>query len=158
MATMAPNEELPRGPLEKNGSNVRRAGYIGAIVVNFIVLYVMHHLLVWGVPFVTPAFADVLWAIDLSIQATIVANLLYLFYDERWFRGLLQIGLTVIALLVAAILYARFPFDFGAASWNQLAQFGLLLVMFALVIATIVQVVVEVVEVIRGPFNQSTPA
>ena len=155
MATMAPNEQLPRRRWGENRSDVRRAGYIGAVVVNCVVLYVMHHLLAWGVPFVTPAFADVLWAIDLSIEATIVANLLYLFYDERWFRGLLQIGLSVIALLVTAILYARFPFDFGVASWNQLAQFGLLLVMFALVIATVVQIVVEAVELIRGPFNQS---
>jgi hypothetical protein len=123
----------------------RRAGYVGSIVVNVIWYYIAHNLLRWGVPFLTPAFANVLWAIDLSIGATILANALFLAYDERWFRRLLQIFLTGLAFVVTATLYGVFPFDFGDPMWNSLASFCLFAVMIATVLATLVQLVVFVV-------------
>jgi hypothetical protein len=130
----------------------RRAGYAAAIIVNALLLYVAHHLLAWGVPFVTPAFADVLWAIDLSVTATILANAVYLAYDARWFRQLTQLGLSGLAFVVAAVLYAAFPFDFGTASWNDLGHLALLLVMLALILAMIVQAVVLLIGLIRRGF------
>jgi len=127
----------------------RTLNYVVSIVVNAIVLYIDNHLLAWGVPFITPAFGDVLWAIDLSIWATIIANALFLAYDAQWFRELAQIVLSGIALGVTAILYARFPFDFGSATLNDLASVGLLLVMFALIVAIIVQAVIFFADLAR---------
>jgi hypothetical protein len=134
---------------QEQHTRARRAGYVGTIVVNAIMLYVAHHLLVWEVPFVTPAFADVLWAIDLSLWATIVANVLFLGYDAAWFRHLVQIGLSGIAFLVTTQLYAFFPFDFGAPAWNDGARLALVLVMAAIILAIIVQAIVLVVDLTR---------
>jgi hypothetical protein len=134
------------------GARGRRAGYVAAIVVNAVLLYVAHHLLAWQVPFVAPSFGDVLWAIDLSFTSTIVANAVCLAYDARWFRNLTQLGLSGLAFVVAAVLYGIFPFDFGTATWNELAHLGLLLVMGALIIAMLVQTVVILTNLIRRDF------
>jgi hypothetical protein len=130
----------------------RRAGYVIAIIVNALLLYIAHHLLAWGVPFVTPGFGDVLWAVDLSMTTTIVTNAVHLAYDAPWFRDLTQLGLSGLAFVVAALLYAVFPFDFGAATWSDLGHLALLLVMLALVVAMIVQTVVLLIGLIRRGF------
>lgn len=151
MNATAPDGAPNLGRIEEPGrERGRRAGYVASIVINFVWLYVAHHLLDWKVPFLTPAFADVLWAIDLSLEATILANLTFLVYDARWFRGLVQIGLTGIAFVVTAILYSWFPFDFGTPVGNELAHLGLVLVMVCLAIAVVVQTIVLIVEQVRG--------
>jgi hypothetical protein len=114
-------------------------GYIIAIIVNVILLYVIHHLLEWNVFFVTERFSEVLWALDLSLQATILANLLFLVYDAAWFKHLAQIILNLLSILATFLLYWVFPFDFGLAWWNQLVKFALLLAIVAMGIAIIVE-------------------
>ncbi len=126
----------------------RRAGYVAAIVINAIMIYIVEHLLAWNVPFLLPSFAGVVWAIDLSLWATIVANVFYLMYDARWFRDAVQIVLNAIAFVVSSILYATFPFDFGATG-NDLGRLFILFIMGCLVLATIVQVVMLVVDLVR---------
>ena len=119
--------------------NPLRFGYIIAIVVNALLLYVIHHLLDWNVFFVTERFSEVLWALDLSLQATILANLLFLVYDAAWFKHLAQIVLNLLSILATFILYWVFPFDFGLAWWNQLVKFALLLAIAGMAIAIIVE-------------------
>jgi hypothetical protein len=132
-------------PTDEERVRARRASYVGSIVVNAIWYYVAHNLLRWDIPFLTPSFASVLWAIDLSIGASIVANALFLAYDERWFRRLLQIVLTGLAFVATSTLYGVFPFEFGDPMWNSLASFCLFVVMIATALAMLVQLVVLVV-------------
>jgi hypothetical protein len=127
----------------------RQAGYIAAIVVNAILLAVAHSLLGWHVPFITPGWADVLFAIDLSLGGTIVANALYVSYDERWFRDLIKIALTVLSFVACLVVVQVFPFDFGDPLMNWLTHLAGILVVFALAIAMIIQTIVWIVEQIR---------
>jgi hypothetical protein len=131
---------------EEERAQGRRAGYVAAIVVNGLLMYAAHHLLAWGVPFVTPAFADILWAIDLSLLASIVVNGAFLGYDARWFRNLGQIGMTAVSIYVGTIIYAIFPFDFGSDGLNEALRTVAFCVIFALAIALVVQIVVFFVD------------
>jgi hypothetical protein len=110
-------------------------------VVSAIMLYASHHLLEWGVPFLTPAFADVLWAIDLSLGATIVANALFIAYDAAWFKHLTKTALHIFALVFAYTLYRVFPFAFEPLWWNDVVGVLLVVVMLATTIAAIVHLV-----------------
>jgi hypothetical protein len=123
--------------------------YSIAIVLNAILLYVAHHLLAWGAPFLTPAFEEVLWAIDLSLGATIVANGAFMAYDAGWFRHLGETVLDLLALLSVYTIYRVFPFQFDDPWWYDGATLTLLLLMFAIVIATIVNAGKAVVDGIR---------
>jgi hypothetical protein len=143
-----------RRPTEEERARARQAGYVASIVVNAILLVIAHSLPGWGIPFLTPAFADVLWAIDLSLGTTIIANALYFAYDARWFRGLTLIGLTGLSLLSTVVLYRVFPFDFGDASGDDLARLALTMVIFAIVIAIIVQIIAWFAKLVRGALGQ----
>jgi hypothetical protein len=126
----------------------RHAGYVASVVIDVLLLYAAHNLLAWGVAFVTPAWAEVLWAVDLSLQASIVANALFLVYDAAWFRNLAGVATTGTGLLAGYELYRVFPFELGR--WSDLARLGLLAVLVALGIALVVVAVTALVEIAGG--------
>ncbi len=105
----------------------RTSGYVAAIVVNAGILYVARHLLEWSWPdFVTPAWAEVLDVVTVSLVATIVANLAFLVYDHRWFRSLALAVTSGVGLLATLRVYQVFPFDFSMVDidptpWVKLA-------------------------------------
>jgi len=124
-----------------NGTEACRRGYVAALVVNAVLLYAAHHLLEWGVPFITPAFDDALWAVTLSLGATLVANALFIAYDAVWFRHVAQVALDGLALLSVYTLYHVFPFAFDAAWLNDCVSIALLFTMIAIATSLTVQVV-----------------
>src|ERR1700674_330882 len=112
--TQAAHPAARAAPDARARAGARSGGYLLAIVINVLLLYVVHHVVAWDVRFITPAWNDVLWAVDLSLQATIVANVLFLIYDARWFHSLVQAVPAGIAVLSLWWMYQVFPFDFGS--------------------------------------------
>jgi hypothetical protein len=131
---------------DETRERARKAGYVAAVVVNAIVLAIAHDLPTWRVPFITPAFGDVLWAMDLSLGATIVANSVFFAFDPAWFRNLVQIVLNALALVAGIALYRVFPFDFGNQFANDLIRLAALGVVVALAIAIVVETVSLLVD------------
>ena len=126
-----------------------RPGYAMAIVVNVAVLFVANNLLEWDlIPFLTGDFTRVLWIIDVSLLATVVVNLAYLWYDPAWFKSMCQICLGGISMLVSTRMLQVFPFDFTGYQfdWEPVARF----VMILAVIAVGIGIVVEVVKLARS--------
>jgi hypothetical protein len=146
---IAHGREVGRGRTDDARQNWRQAGYIGAVVFNAIFLAIAHNLVNWHLPFITPAWDDVVWAIDLSVGGSIVANAVFMGYDERWFRTLVQIPVTMLALVAWITVVQVFPLNFGDTLANDMAHFVGVLVAFALVIAIVVQVIVWIVEQTR---------
>lgn len=126
-----------------------RPGYAMAIVVNAALLFVANNLLDWDlIPFLTGDFTRVLWIIDVSLLATIVVNLVYLWYDPVWFKSVCQTCLGGISMLVSIRMLQVFPFDFTGYQfdWEPVARF----VMILTVIAVGIGIVVEVVKLVRS--------
>ena len=135
---------------KQRGDHVKRkgrtGGYIAAIVVNFVILYVFNNLLSWQVPFLTQDWVAPLAFFNVAIVATIGANIVFLAYDSPWFRHLVQAGLSVLGFLAVYMVWAVFPFDFPAEIWNLLGHIVLALIMVGLGIG----IVVDVVKVVIG--------
>jgi hypothetical protein len=114
-------------------------------VVDLLLLYCAQHVLEWGVPWFTPAWEDVLWAVNLSLVVSIAGSALLLAYDAPWFRRVVEMTTTGLALLASYWMYVVFPFDFGAL--DTVMRFALAALTMALAIATIVVTVLAVVEI-----------
>lgn len=97
----------------------RRAGYIVAVIINVLLLIVVQNILDWDVlPFLTDRFEQVVPWVTLSLIATIVANLIYLFKDAQAVRSTGGIVTNLISLIVTYQIYQVFPFDFSAYDFN----------------------------------------
>jgi hypothetical protein len=127
---------------------VHSHGYLGSIVINALLLYAVGHLVDWQIGWITPAWSDVVWALSLSLEVSIAANALFLVYDHDWFRYPLLASCSLVALQAAYVLYVVFPFDFGIA-WNDIARLGLLALILAIAIGTLVTVVLAVLHLAR---------
>jgi hypothetical protein len=140
-------------PMVTTTSDVaRRSGYVIAIAVNVVMLYVVNNLLAWNIlPFLTDDFGRVLWLIDVSLLATIMVNFVYVAYDQRWFRSLGQIGLNLISLVVAVRMYQVFPFDFTGLTfdWTQIAR----VVIIFTILGTAIGAMVEAFKLARAAAN-----
>ena len=125
--------------MEKEHGRPGKSKYIAALIVNVILIYVFNKLLAWGVPFLTSDFSGVLWAINLSLGATILVNLMWLIFDPGWFLHLGQIFLNLIAILVLFLIFAVFPFTFAAGGWAFWVKVALIVAMVGVGIGTIVE-------------------
>jgi len=118
----------------------KNSEFIGAIIVNIIILYIVNNLLGWKISFIAPTWTQVLFILNLSIVANILANIGFLIYQRGWFRSLAQIILNIIGFVVAYVFYVVFPFIIQT-EWIAIAlKILIILAMVAFVIATIVEV------------------
>lgn len=122
-------------------SGARRVGYVVTIIVNFILLFVFNNLLNWRVPFLTESFVTPLLFFNASFAAGIIGNALFLIYDARWIRHIVQIILNVISFAAIYVLFNVFPFNFPSELWDLVAQIVLILTLVGISIGTIVEVV-----------------
>lgn len=122
-----------------------RSAYWVAIVINAILLFVAHNLLNWDVGFVTEEFSAVLWVIDLSLGATIAANIVFLFYDPAWFRHLTQVALNAVAFVAIYTIFTVFPF-----ALSGLADLAVRIALIAAMVGLGIGTIVEVVQLVLG--------
>ncbi len=141
-----------RTPKTKSAAPGKQFGYTLAALINLALVYVVHNLLVWDVaPFLTDDFEKVLPIITVSLVATAVMNVLYLFYDARWFKSFTQIGLLGISIAATARLLQVFPFDFSdyEFDWATLVK----VVMIIAIVGAAIGVITEFVKLARAVSN-----
>jgi hypothetical protein len=129
-------KELPPAP--------RRFGYLMSILVNLVLIYVVNNLQNWHISFLTDRFSACLWAIDLSLGASIFVNFIFLFFDRRWFRNLMQSLASIFSLISIYIFWRVFPLDISAST-ARLVNFGLII----LLVLTLISILSEVLNSIR---------
>jgi len=138
------------GPTQSSTS--RRFGYAVAVAVNAAILVVVNNILEWGwFPWLTDDFELVLPLVNLSLVATILANIAYMAYDAAWFKSICEIGQLSISIAVAIRTFRVFPFDFAAYTWDWEATTRLTIVVaiVAMFIAIIVHVVRLIMELVH---------
>jgi hypothetical protein len=129
---MTPEKKRP-------GRATRRFGYAVAVLVNLAILLVVNRWPGWeAVPFLTGDTEQVLGIVNASIIAGVVANVLYLAADPRWFKGVGDIVTTAIGLAATVRVWQVFPFDFGSGSaWDTVARVLLVIAMVGSVIGIV---------------------
>lgn len=132
-----------------NEKEPKTSEFIGAIIANVILLYIVNNLLSWNLSFIAPSFQDVLWIFNISIVATIIGNIIFLIYHPGWFRSIIRIILNILGFMVAYYLYTVFPF-ISSNNWVIYSvKFALIVVMVVMVIVTIVEVVKLILRTIK---------
>jgi hypothetical protein len=87
-------------------------------------LHGVGHVLEWQIGWITPAWSDAVWALNLSLEVSLAANAVFFLHDHDWFRYPVLVVCSLAALQALFVLYALFPFDFGG-SRNDIAWLAL---------------------------------
>jgi hypothetical protein len=127
--------------MEKQATAGKKFGYIVSMLVNAALIYVFNNLLAWNIPYLLPTFEGCLWAIHLSLSATIFVNFIYIFFDVNWFHSLMQVFLNIFSWTSIYFIYSIFPFDFPASLWAQVVKIALLVLLMVIPIGTLVELI-----------------
>jgi hypothetical protein len=126
----------------------RRAGYVVAIIFNIAVLVVVNNILAWGwLPWLTDDFTRVVPIINVSLAATLLANVIWIGYDSGWFKSLGQIVLNLISIAAALRMWSVFPFDFSAYDFGWAGLVRILLILG--IVGTAIAIAVEIGTIVR---------
>lgn len=130
-------EPVRRAPRRERAIHWGR--YVVSLAGAAAMLAVVHAHPVWRPwlgGFVTARWADVLWALDLSLGAQLVTYGVLLATRERWLRTVAEVVDSAGAFLVLSALNAVYPFAFAAPA-GPLADLVRAGLAFALLAATI---------------------
>ena len=133
--------------MEKLGNLDEKREYVIAIIFNLILLYIFNNLLNLHINFVTSAFNNILWIINLSITIAIIGNALLLIYHPNLFRHLMKTIINIFAFIAVFFLYVTFPFNFNNFYLYWILNILLLIIMVGLAIS----IIVEFVYLLRRP-------
>jgi hypothetical protein len=140
-----------QSPGKSHPSGTRKIGYIVAIAVMILLIYILRNARSWGLTFLTEDFGKCLFFIEISIYVSIAAKAIFIFYDNRWFKHLAQ-AITNIAGAVALIMiYVIFPFDMEDGTWIKWIKIGLLILFGINVITIIVELFKGIRDLGRDP-------
>jgi hypothetical protein len=124
MTTVEPHTATPRRqPLKpRPAPGVRRFGYLVAAAVNAVLLYLVNARPGWdAVPFLTDDTTLVLGAVNASITAGLVTNLVYAVADPRRLRAFGDAVTTAVGLYALVRVWQVFPFDV-ADGWTTVLR------------------------------------
>ena len=134
---------------QPTSSGARRFGYFVSILVNIAMIYIANNLLNWGwLPFLTEDFVLCLWAFNLSFGANIFINFVFMFFDRRWFRNLMQAIVNVFGFISVYIFRQVFPLDLSSGL-SGAVNVGLIVIMGLIVLSSFIELVSAV-----GSYNR----
>lgn len=121
----------------------RRVGYMIAVGINAVLLWLIHGWPGWDVlPFLTADTPRVLGLIDASLVAGIAVNVVQVAWDPRWLTTVGALVTTAFGLAAMVRVLQVFPFAFGPGfDWALVARILLILGIAGTVIALLVNVV-----------------
>lgn len=122
----------------------RRIGYLVAVAVNAVLLYLVNVAPGWrAVPFLTDSTTRVLGLVNASLALGLVLNIWYAVADPRRGKRFGDLVTTVVGLAVVVRIWQVFPFDFtgDAAGWAVPVRVLLVVAIVGTAVAALVTVV-----------------
>jgi peptidoglycan biosynthesis protein MviN/MurJ (putative lipid II flippase) len=82
----------------------------------------MNQLPVWKPFFLRDSYAEVLWAINMSLIVQVVLNLVLVFFHPRFFHYLAQTVISMVSFISLLWIVRVFPLDFSSnpGAWLNL--------------------------------------
>ncbi|HUI70516.1 MAG TPA: hypothetical protein VL354_08320 [Spirochaetia bacterium] len=135
--------------------------YVGAIVGNLIALVFMNTVLLWrqytqGV--ILESWVNILWAVNVSLLAQMVGNLILCFYRPSWFSALMRSAFAATGLMSAIVFFMVFPLDFSqlVGMWlNTAVRVLVIMGMAGAAIGFLVELVRYIREACRPPVREA---
>jgi len=149
--TQTTKKPKKRSASSSQSGGVRRIGYIVSIIIMIVMIYILRHLRQWGVTFLNEDFENALIYIELSIYVSIGINILFIFYDNRWFKHLLQGISNIFGALAIIMLYVIYPFAIQDETWNKWIKIGLLVLFLLVTIGTLVEFIKGFRDLAKNP-------
>jgi hypothetical protein len=130
---------------------VRIIGYAVSIIIQVIIIWILRHLKEWGVNFLNEDYESALFYVELSIYVSIAIQIIFILFDRRWFKHLLQGISNIFGALAIIMVYVIFPFTIEDESWVKWIKIALLVLFVLSVIGTLAEFIKGIKDLARNP-------
>lgn len=143
------NVTIPRALVDLG----RRFGYAVAAGINAVLYFVVSHIVEWEWPgFITADFDRVDEIVLLSLGASVVANLVYMWSDTMPLKAFMEATVNGVSLVATIRLWQVFPFDFSENSfdWTTITRVVLGVALIGTAIALITNLLKGIRTIVTG--------
>lgn len=116
--------------------------YVGTIVADVILLWIVNNMGDWNIPLILDSWADVVVAFNVSLGVSIGVHLILLGYRGAIFAYLGKMLADLISIYVLYQMFIVFPLDFGTigvAVLNNVVRIGIIIGIGGVIIGLIVR-------------------
>jgi hypothetical protein len=136
-------------PTRRRSGTAGRAGYLIAAALTAVFLYLLNGEPGWrDISFLTGEVERVLGLVNLSLVASLVANLVYMLSDAPWLKALGGLATTGIGLAALVRIWQVFPFDFAGYSFDWPLVIRIVLVVG--IVGSVIGMVAQFVSLLRA--------
>jgi hypothetical protein len=128
------------------------SGYIASAIFSGVLLWVMNQLPAWKPFFLLDSYAEILWAINMSLTVQIVLNLVLIFFHPLFFHYLTQTVFNLVSIVALVWIIRVFPVDFSSRPGEWLNLVFRIVLIVALV-GTAIGGIVNLVHFFRSLFR-----
>jgi hypothetical protein len=132
-------------------SPYRRIGYVVTIIIMIVILYLVQNWQRWNLQFLSSDFSRYLIYIELSIFVNIAANVLFILYDHRWFKLLIQALADIAGALSLIMFYVIFPIVLDSEKWIKWIKIGVIVLFILTLISILVNLIKGIRYLVREP-------
>ncbi len=121
-----------------------------SIIINAVLIYLLNVHPGWqSISFLTPATAQVIGFVTLTLAAGIAANAVYFVAEPRWLRAIGDLATLTITLITMARIWDVFPFAFHGSLdfWSVICR----VILIVGIVGASIGVLYSLGVLIRGP-------
>lgn len=134
----------------------RPVNYILGGILDGVMLWVVHQVPRWRIPFVTAEYPRILPAITVALAAQMVFYAVLIVAHPLWLHYLAQAVYAVLSAVALGVMLRVFPFAFAPLAGGWLDSAVRILLIVALV-GTLISVAVNLVQALRALRDRSSP-
>lgn len=133
------------GPKDRNRGGARRGGYLVAVLVNVVLVFLVTGSPGWhALGFLTEETQQVIGLLVAALFAGAVVNFINLVLDIAWVKAMGDIVTSVFALAVLTRLWRLFPFEFDSPGidWGLVTRVLIVVAIAGCVLGVVVEIIV----------------
>ena len=127
----------------------RVLGHLAVMIVFLLLMYFFNNLIKWEAMSITPDWTKVLSILNISLGLTILAHLVFLFYDPKKLQSAVQIIIDIVGLAVLYRMFTVYPFKFELFFEQAWLNFGFKIILSFLMTFTIIGIIARLVKLLK---------
>jgi len=127
----------------------RVLGHLAVMIIFLLLMYVFNNLIKWEAQLITPDWSKVLSILNISFGLTILAHLIFIFYDPKKFQSAAQIIIDIVGLAVMYRLFTVYPFKFELFFEQAWLNSGFKIILPFLMAATLIGIIVRSIKILK---------
>jgi len=127
----------------------RLLGHLLLVIVFSLMMYIFNNLIEWEAQVINSDWAKVLPIINISLGLTILAHLIFIFYDPKKLQSVAQIILDIFTFIVLFRLFMVYPFRFELFFHQAWLNGGFKILLPFLMAATIIDIIARSIKILK---------